>query len=701
MKLLKIAILSAMTILTTSIFAQTDIFTRGQQIPVPKVDIGGFGNFIAGVDLDGDNKLEIYTVNDDWYDAAGTHELIPTLYKYEFNTNTFQYDSVWSTELDIPLQNTWPTMQWGDLDKDGRKEIIWCPVNNLSDANPNPPRIVVFEDDGNTGDNAMGVFDGTKYQPNAEWTILPATSVKEDMRPFRSKLADVDGDGKTEFIFSDRKNLLGFGVVSVSDIPDNGDGSEVWDLELSGKDTLNVFGVDTAAVLTGGTSYMDLAVLDNTIYLINNIGDVLGVRYIVDHWEYLPVQKGLVTWSWKSAQVADIDGDGNKEIVVTNFYRGDGEVFLLQQDSDTLVVSQIADLSLLGGSRTAGSAQGDIDGDGNIDFVFGSRDSSPKTAVFRLEYQGGDITDPASWQTSVIDNQVVEGARQNDMLAIANVNLSPTKEVLYTGIPRGLSQDGEKLPVTILNLMQFSGSVFPIADVRVDADSDFVPDNNGTQFSVIGVVNSVNFTASSNRFTYYIQDETGGIDITKGNETGGGTVYNIGDRLLVTGTVNNFRGTTELDIADLAADITFLDGGRLLTSKTMTLDAFLADPESYEGQLVTITGIAPTATSPAWPTAGNDANMIMWNGSPMTLTMRVDKDTDLPDSVAPAYPINVTGVATQYSFSTPPNDGYQVTPNFYSDITQNVPAPPSPYFSMVEPTDGSTLALNEIGRAHV
>ena len=686
---------SAMTILTTSIFAQTDIFTRGQQIPVPKVDVGGFGNVIAGVDLDGDNKLEIYTVNDDWYDAAGTHELIPTIYKYEFNTTTFQYDSVWSTELDIPLQNTWPTMQWGDIDKDGRKEIIWCPVNNLSDANPNPSRIVVFEDDGNTGDNTMGVFDGTKYQPNAQWTILPASSVKEDMRPFRSKLADIDGDGTTEFIFSDRRNDLGFGVVSVSDVPDNGDGSETWTLEVNGKDSLNVFGVDTTAVLTGGSSWMDLAVLDNTIYLFNTSGDVLGVRFVGGNWEYLPVQKGLVTWSWKSAQVADIDGDGNKEIVVTNFSGGNGEVFLLQQDSDTLVVSQIADLSLLGGKRTVGSAQGDIDGDGNIDFVFGGRDSSPLTAVFRLEYQGGDITDPANWETSVIDNQVIKGARQNDMLAIANVDNSPTKEVIYTGIPRGLSQDGEKLPVTILNLMQFSGTVTPIADVRVDADSDFIPDNNGSAFSVIGVVNSVNYTASSNRFTYYVQDETGGIDITKGSETGGGTIYNVGDRLLVTGTVNNFRGTTELDIADLATDITFLDGGRLLTPKIMTLDAYLADAESYEGQLVTITGIAPTATSDAWPTSGNDANMTMWNGSPMTVTMRVDKDTDLPDSVAPSYPINVTGVATQFSFSTPPNDGYQVTPNFYSDIAQNVPAPPSPYFSMVEPADGAALALND------
>ena len=40
-----------------------------------------------------------------------------------------------------------------------------------------------------------------------------------------------------------------------------------------------------------------------------------------------------------------------------------------------------------------------------------------------------------------------------------------------------------------------------IADVKVDANEDYLPDNDGTVFSVIGVVSSINFTASSNRFS--------------------------------------------------------------------------------------------------------------------------------------------------------------------------------------------------------
>jgi len=694
MRKIKLSILILTTfILSTALLAQTDVFKRSAVIPVPAIENGGFGNIVSGVDFDGDTKMEIYAVNDNWSDAG--EELIPRIYKYEWNDATSTWDSVWSAVLDLPAQNTWPPLEYGDWDDDGKMEIIWGPVNNFSDGNTNPSRIVVFEAN---GDDVLGIASGENFLPNAEWTILPDTSNSENMRPFRSYFGDVDNDGTSEFVFSDRVANLNFGVISVDDIPDNGDGSETWTLEVSGIDSLNVKGVDTTAVFEGGSSWQDLAVVDSTIYILPTDGSVHGIAYANGVWEYLPPQAGVLaqSWSWRNAQVADIDEDGTKEVISGTFLSGqNAEVTLWNVNTEGVWDSGtvIASFSDLGAGRLTGSAQGDIDNDGNIDFVFGSRsDPNPNNGVYRLAYLGGDITSSASYGTSRIDDLIRPSGGQLELLNIANLDADAELEVVYTGIPRG----GTLLPIVILDYMQVTETITDIATVRIDADTSYSPDNDGSTFSVLGTVSSVNFTASSDRFSYYIQDGTGGINITKGDETGGGTVYDIGDRLLVTGTVGQFAGTTQLDITTLATDVTLIDSGRIVKVTALTIEDFLAGPEMYEGMLISLSGVAPTADSEAWPVADADENMTIWEGNPdVSMTLRVDKDTDLDDNVAPTYPLNVVGVATQFTFDDPANNGYQITPNFYSDLEQGVTVGPSPYFALVSPADGAVVEITD------
>lgn len=848
-------------------------FVRSATIEVPEIEVGGFGEIVSGVDLDGDGKLEIYAVNDNWNDTP--LELVPRIYKYEWNGA--YWEIVWSAVLDIPLQNTWPALAVGDLDEDGKMEVIWGPVNNISTENPNPSRIVVFEVAGDSSD-VLGVPDGNgNYLPNAEWTIVDTDAQNE--RPFKWVVQDIDLDGKQEIIFGARAGNLRYGVVSVDIIPDNGDGSETWTLEASALsagpvdggtiydiavvndyiyllhsngdvtpikyeagvytakplllakfpggswksssvvdidkdgvlefvvggwngsnsdvylakpngDTLDVsvignftalgatylnggssgdidgdgkvdfiFGSRTAVSDPNGSVYRlsylggditsadsyeeslvdhglletggqfdivsvadldgdgvdevaysgiprssdpvpigiikyqttpvagnnkwDLAIVDNVIYLFDQNGIVHPVQYLNDQWQVLPSLSGVAggLGSFKGSVVTDVDGDGVEEIVVgTWFSSGAGKVYLLKPYNGGLQSNLIADLADLGAVRLNGAAAGDIDDDGYMDFVFGSRASGG--GIFRVEYRGGDITDINSYVTQKIDEGIIASADQLDIVSLANLDDDKDLEVVYSGIPR--STFPVPIPIVVLDVQKISTT--PIAEVKIDADGDYILDNLGQEFTIVGVVTSINPTATSNRFSYYIQDATGAINITKGGETGGGPVFEIGSRLQVTGVLGQFRGLSQLEIANLDSNLLFLGAAAIPAPLKITLPQLLSNPEFYEGMLVQITPLAKTETSPAWPAEGSDANMIVTDGIEQ-LTLRIDKDTDIDGSVEPVYPISVKGNITQYSSaSTVYNDGYQLSPNFFADISGNVPAPPSPYYYFSDET---------------
>lgn len=234
-----------------------------------------------------------------------------------------------------------------------------------------------------------------------------------------------------------------------------------------------------------------------------------------------------------------------------------------------------------------------------------------------------------------------------------------------------------------------------IAAAKIDANGDFIPDRIGQTITVVGVVNSINFTASANRFSYYIQDGTGGINITKGTQPGGGPVYNIGVRILVTGVLGQFRGTTQLDIVNLATDIQRLDSNNTLTPVQLSIPQYLAQAERYEGMFIEIMAVAKRTGSVAWPTTAANASMTVHDGF-NSLNMFVDLDAAFHTNPEPTYPVHVKGIGTQFTSSaTVYNDGYQISPRFYTDFTQSVAAPPSPFFFLNTPANNATITVTD------
>ncbi|MBI2417214.1 MAG: T9SS type A sorting domain-containing protein, partial [Ignavibacteriales bacterium] len=141
-------------------------------------------------------------------------------------------------------------------------------------------------------------------------------------------------------------------------------------------------------------------------------------------------------------------------------------------------------------------------------------------------------------------------------------------------------------------------------------------------------------------------------------------------------------------------NLSILDTNVAIIPQAITLEDYLANPESFEGEYVKLLGVGKAPSSVAWP-ANTDANMTIWNGK-QSITLRVDKDTDLDNNPEPVFPVNVFGVATQYtSAATVYLDGYQLTPNFYTDFEQNVAVPPSKYFYLKSPKNGDTLTITD------
>ncbi len=427
---------------------------RVVEIPMPEDSLnnGGIGAIIGGVDVDGDGAPEIYVVNNNWNDNPS--ELIPRIYKLEKEAGGTAWNVVWSSSVEffISAQNTWPALTLGDLDADGKMELIWGVVNNTA-AGANPYRILVYEHAG--GDN-FGIDAGSgNWEPTAMWTITDTDN--ENIRPNKFVIVDIDDDGVDEICFDDRKGTTNgyfFGVASVDNIPDDGDGSETWTLEISGKDF---------TLAAGEENKWDVFIVNSKIYASCE-NYISQVYYDGTAWNYNALKPLGAGASFRSAQVQDIDEDGNEDVVIAAYFWGTEDVYFQVgvDDGDSLIYYNLFNIDtvthLLNGGRICGGAQGDLDNDGKPDFVFGSRYSGPPNAqIYRLEHQGGDITESLNWIMTVVDTATTAFAPGTsgfwDIIAVGQTDGDPEDEIIYSSSISKQLTDGSwvSFPIIILD----------------------------------------------------------------------------------------------------------------------------------------------------------------------------------------------------------------------------------------------------------
>jgi predicted extracellular nuclease len=188
-------------------------------------------------------------------------------------------------------------------------------------------------------------------------------------------------------------------------------------------------------------------------------------------------------------------------------------------------------------------------------------------------------------------------------------------------------------------------------------DANGVADSLTAMKWIKGIVTSIDFDGNGG-YSFYVSDSTDGINIYHYADQSGYTSPMMGDSLVLHGEVDQFRGLTELFVDSIYQ----LGSGYTLPTPTVvtTLN------ESTESELIQLIGfnlVDPTQ----WPSTGSSANVDITNGTD-TLTMRIDSDTDIDGSPAPAGTFDVTGLGSQYDFSSPYTEGYQIFPRMLTDI---------------------------------
>ncbi len=229
------------------------------------------------------------------------------------------------------------------------------------------------------------------------------------------------------------------------------------------------------------------------------------------------------------------------------------------------------------------------------------------------------------------------------------------------------------LPSYVQNVLPTTPT--PISEAREPVAED-VPAWIGHSVRVRGVALIGPHVMDPARTLFTLQDSSNAA-IAYFSTSSTAPAFSEGDELVVTGSINAFRGSTQLEEGDI--ELTGATG--TVPEVNLTLEQIIADGEQYEEQLVKIDDIDFVAPRATWPSDPNDLGS--WN-VPITdgtnqVTLRVTTGADIFGQAAPQYGFDVRGVLNE-------RDGqWQIFPRGAGDISAH-PMPP--------PTDGGVVGMD-------
>lgn len=189
------------------------------------------------------------------------------------------------------------------------------------------------------------------------------------------------------------------------------------------------------------------------------------------------------------------------------------------------------------------------------------------------------------------------------------------------------------------------------------------PYNVGTAVAISGIVTAGTSTFAPTRTEIFVQDATGGIMVFKSTAT---TTYLIGDSCTFNGTIDHYRGMTEVVLGTYTVHS---HGHQVPEPRTVTCSQVanqFGPPPNYcepeEGMLIRLHGVTYTGT---W--ANNQ--VVTLHDATGTCDMYIDTDTGVGSIPPPEGRFDLIGCLKQFSgFSPPFNTGYEVLPRMPADV---------------------------------
>lgn len=369
----------------------------------------GARTVVGPYDVDDDGKMEFFV--SDYSGGARFH-------MFE-NTDTDTWELVFSSSWidSTGTTNNIRSLAVGDLDGDGKGEVMALAGRGISEHNPLAPLIepglYVLESD---GDDEFGALPSV-------YTFEP--DVPDRWRAEQMTVVDIDGDGNEELLFGNNGSSNEFDnwyILSVTGDLGSTTGVPVWNVEARWSsraaedfDPVNRGGGSPygmiPANLDGGDD-MEIAMQSwNNFNFTNARATDADTYETIDEdtgWYHASTSDHVALFG---CVAVDMDDDGDDEVYCPNLQTGDVAILNYESGEDALTVGEDnVVLDLIPGLSALGITAGDIDMDEQIELIgsgpgyfpgnYNNGDAPQWISI--ADFEGGDVEDPDNYSVRLI-----------------------------------------------------------------------------------------------------------------------------------------------------------------------------------------------------------------------------------------------------------------------------------------------------------